>query len=276
MSESTASKSWSLLLEYLQAVLRHSVALMTGSLPLAVYEVLTLAAPGKEHLWNHPPPWLIWLSVLIAVTAAQFRAWLDIRKKRDEARKTGEDRLREKAQALDAANARIRELQESEDPETVATTRLRIYGPHLLLNVKNWSLRPSSFRVALRKEDDIVTVFKCPWADKEDHTDQVSLLWKEAHDAVIAQFRPDQESGGGQWCAPARRTPSHFNGQPFSSSDTGHEPDSDSAQQQALDIVITLLADPPLRHEFSRVVRLVWDRAYEKTHSGGWKLIEQG
>jgi hypothetical protein len=70
----------------LPAVRRHSVALMTGSLPLALYEILTWAAPDaphKEYLWNHPPGWLIWLSVMLAMTTAQYRAWLDMRKQRD-------------------------------------------------------------------------------------------------------------------------------------------------------------------------------------------------
>jgi hypothetical protein len=70
------------LLDYLRAVLRHGVSLMTGCLLVAVYEVATVAFPGKEHWWNKPPPLAVWSLVLAAIARAQYLAWRDVHTER--------------------------------------------------------------------------------------------------------------------------------------------------------------------------------------------------
>jgi hypothetical protein len=91
-SQIPTPKPWAFLVEYLPAVLRRWVALMTGSLPVAIYEIVA-ALPGDQHPWNHPPPWVIWLSVLLAAVTAQFFTWRDVR------------------HALFVANTKVRDLE---------------------------------------------------------------------------------------------------------------------------------------------------------------------
>jgi hypothetical protein len=76
-------KRWSLFLEYLRAVRRRWVSLMTGSLVVALYAILVVAFPSKEHWWNQMPQWVVWSLVVLALVAAQYRAWLDMREQRD-------------------------------------------------------------------------------------------------------------------------------------------------------------------------------------------------
>jgi hypothetical protein len=73
--------------EHLRAVFRHWVALMTGSVAVALYEILTIGqpdTPGAPHFWNHIPQWAVWEFALFCVVFAQFRAWIDMKRKRDE------------------------------------------------------------------------------------------------------------------------------------------------------------------------------------------------
>jgi hypothetical protein len=101
-SQIQAQKPWALLVQYLPPVLRKWVALMTGSFPVAVYEIIA-ALPG-DHLWNRPPSWVIWLAVLVAAVTAQFLTWRDVRNELEMLR-------REKNQELEQAAATIRELE---------------------------------------------------------------------------------------------------------------------------------------------------------------------
>jgi hypothetical protein len=68
------------ILAYLRAVIRHSVALITSSLPIAAYTALTITRPdtsSTKYFWNHIPQPIVWLFVLLALTVAQFLAWKD-------------------------------------------------------------------------------------------------------------------------------------------------------------------------------------------------------
>ncbi|HEX4966002.1 MAG TPA: hypothetical protein VF173_34650 [Thermoanaerobaculia bacterium] len=75
------------ILEYLLAVRRHWAALVTGSLPIAVYTILALGFPDEphkiQHFWNHLPQWAVILLALLGVTVAQFLAWNDLRTDRE-------------------------------------------------------------------------------------------------------------------------------------------------------------------------------------------------
>jgi hypothetical protein len=81
MSQSSDSRTLKGLLAYCRAVLRQWVALMTGSLLVAVYELLPLVAPngpGRTYPWNHLPPWIAWILAVLALFVAQCRAWLEM------------------------------------------------------------------------------------------------------------------------------------------------------------------------------------------------------
>jgi hypothetical protein len=97
------AKSSQAILEYLLAVRRHWVSLMTGSLLVAVYATLTLGFPDTPHSkypWNHLPSWVVWTLAVLALATAQYLAWRDVRGDREnllwevERLKAGRPRLR--------------------------------------------------------------------------------------------------------------------------------------------------------------------------------------
>jgi hypothetical protein len=216
---------------------------MTGSLLVAVYALLPLVlpdSPGRKttYLWNHLPPWLGVTLAVLALFVAQYHAWVDLRRDKEQG--------------------------------TRVLASLHIDGPYLLLKVKNLSSKLATFRVALSKPDTLFEM-KCRWADT--NTVDLALMSGESRDALVAElFFSDERNRAASWNAPSRNAPSRLIGASFATDDVPAEPDSDAAQLHSLDLEVALLSSPSLENEFKRVVRLVWGRVYEKADSE-WKLV---
>jgi len=88
---------------------------MTGSLLVAAYALLPIVlpdTPNRMYPWNHLPPSVGWALAVLALFVAQYRVWLAMRNERDRLQQASDERLREKDQDLDAANTRIRQLED--------------------------------------------------------------------------------------------------------------------------------------------------------------------
>jgi hypothetical protein len=146
---------------------------MTGSLLVAVYALLPLVlpdSPGRKttYLWNHLPPWLGVTLAVLALFVAQYHAWVDLRRDKEQG--------------------------------TRVLASLHIDGPYLLLKVKNLSSKLATFRVALSKPDTLFEM-KCRWADT--NTVDLALMSGESRDALVAElFFSDERNRAASWNAP--------------------------------------------------------------------------
>ena len=163
--------------QHLRGVLRHWVALVTGSIPAAVYPFLVVGLPDTEHwwyLWNHIPKWAVLTLFFLGIIVAQYRAWRDtqVKLRRAEthiaeivnnAEEDARDFLAKSSTAsplarIEELRRRAREISLSGEPGS----RVR------LLNFSEYLLKEAR-RVVMTAEFDVIKAEVQSWFDRKEN-----------------------------------------------------------------------------------------------------------
>jgi hypothetical protein len=209
---------------------------MTGSILVAAYALLPLIAPDPAdktttYPWNHLSPWVGWTLAILALFVAQYRAWLDMRSQRDEA----------KISHLSKVQLRI--VRE---------------GNRLLLRVENTGAVAASLSARLRVDGDLAHALPldayCRWEGGDPKKDLILKVGDFGH-LFLAERRNLTSSLASRWWV-QYSTATGTNGEVESQGSNWPGAPDGCIQPPRLTITVDINGDPHLAAPAAITVRI--------------------